>query len=155
MGRLLAQVRPVDTDSMTVFSGAAQIDRIVVCNTTASAVTHQIFHDPAGDNYKEETALFFDVSIAAKATAEHTFDPAIETAPPAIKTSYSFISWISSLFGKSIVERNKRRCLRSLHSLYYIYGITDLIFGHNVSGKSRLIREIRGRLFLILSPGEL
>ncbi len=83
MGRILAQVRPVDADPMTIFSGVASIDRIVVCNTTASAVTHQIFHDPAGDNYKEETALRFDKSIAAKGDDERIFDPPIETAPPA------------------------------------------------------------------------
>ena len=69
----IGQSRPSDTNFATLATLAASQDwinaRIVVCNTTAGALTYRICHDEDGTTADEGTALAWDVSIAANTTA--------------------------------------------------------------------------------------
>ncbi len=68
----LGQLRPANTTAATIYSPGSSTESIVrtitVCNLTASAVDYSIFDDDDGTTYDESTALYFNVSLAAKAT---------------------------------------------------------------------------------------
>ena len=68
----LAQLRPADTNTTTLFTSESNkqttIQNIIVCNTTAGAVTFQVFADADGNTYDEDTALYWNVSLAANTT---------------------------------------------------------------------------------------
>ena len=72
VNKQLAQIRPANTTAVSAYSPAAnvrtEIKRIVICNTTGSAVTFQLFLDDNGTIYDQTTALFYDVSLAADST---------------------------------------------------------------------------------------
>lgn len=46
----------------------------MVCNTTGSATTFDIYHDDDGSTYDQTTALFYGVSIEANTTVEVVAD---------------------------------------------------------------------------------
>jgi hypothetical protein len=78
-GSQLGQVRPADTTAASIYSPAASIEAkvtaIMVCNTTTIATTFRIFHDDNGTTYDADTALYYDVPLAANDTV--TFEVAI------------------------------------------------------------------------------
>jgi len=65
----LGQLMPTNTTAASIYSPGAStqtlIKSIVVCNTSAGAVTYRIFHDDNGTTYDTTTALYYDVSLAA------------------------------------------------------------------------------------------
>lgn len=65
----LGQLMPTNTTAASLYSPGAStqtlIKSIVVCNTSAGAVTYRIFHDDNGTTYNTTTALYYDVSLAA------------------------------------------------------------------------------------------
>ncbi len=80
----LGQLRPANTTAASLYSPPAATTwigkNLVVCNTTAGAITFRVFHDEDGTTYDTTTALYYDVSIAANTTlsltgflAGHTF----------------------------------------------------------------------------------
>ncbi len=66
--KVLGQATP-STTATSIYSpdsgNVGIIKTIVVCNTTAGALTFRIFLDDNGTTYSTATALFYDVSIAA------------------------------------------------------------------------------------------
>ena len=64
----LGQLMPTNTTAASLYSPGAStqtlIKSIVVCNTSAGAVTYRIFHDDNGTTYDTTTALYYDVSLA-------------------------------------------------------------------------------------------
>ena len=68
----LGQLRPANTTAASLYSPGANTETIVksilVCNTTGGAVTYRIFHDDDGTTYDENTALFWEMSLAANST---------------------------------------------------------------------------------------
>ena len=64
----LGQLMPTNTTAASIYSPGAStqtlIKSIVVCNTSAGAVTYRIFHDDNGTTYDTTTALYYDVSLA-------------------------------------------------------------------------------------------
>jgi hypothetical protein len=71
-GAQLFQNRPSGTTNTTAFTATqlTEFTRILVCNTTGSAVTFRLFHDDSGSTMDQSTALFYDVSIAANTTED-------------------------------------------------------------------------------------
>lgn len=65
----LFQHRENSTNPVSVFSPGSgeevEITRVIICNTSASAVTVRAFHDDDGTTYDESTALLWDWSIPA------------------------------------------------------------------------------------------
>lgn len=74
-GIQLAQAKPTNASATSIYSPAdgvsAEIIHIIVANTTTSAVTFRMFHDEDGTTYTQDTALFYDVSIAANHTVQY------------------------------------------------------------------------------------
>ena len=70
--RQLAQVRPPNTNTMSVLSAAVKrkvvVMSMVLCNTTTSAATFSIFLDKDGTTYDQTTALFYGITLAANTT---------------------------------------------------------------------------------------
>lgn len=70
--RQLAQSRPSGTSAVSVFSSGvnskATITSIVVANTTAGAVDYSLYLDKDGTTYDQTTALFYTISLAARAS---------------------------------------------------------------------------------------
>ena len=69
-GALLAQARPGGTSAVEAYVAPAaqrvEVTRIVVANTTGSAVAMSLFHDDAGgDTFTAATALYFAKSVPA------------------------------------------------------------------------------------------
>lgn len=66
--RLLAQLRPADTNAASIYSPraniVAEITRILVCNVSAAPATFRIFLDDDGTTYDETTALFWDAPLS-------------------------------------------------------------------------------------------
>lgn len=65
----LGQLKPADTAAASVYSpstdATAKLLLLVICNTTGSAATYQVFHDADGSTYDATTALSYSVSLAA------------------------------------------------------------------------------------------
>lgn len=72
IGERLAQVRPPSGATPVVAfspSPAAEVTRIVVCNTTGGNVTFSLYHDDAGSStFDATTALYYQVGINANTT---------------------------------------------------------------------------------------
>lgn len=68
----LGQLRPANTTAASIYASSsaqlAEVNTIVVCNTTASTAKYRIFYDVDGTTYSEATALFYDVTLAANST---------------------------------------------------------------------------------------
>jgi len=66
----LGTLRPADTNAHVIFSNVstAIVKSIFVCNTTALAATYRIFYAPHGVGEDQETAIYYDVSLAANTT---------------------------------------------------------------------------------------
>jgi len=69
----LAQYRPSATAAIVIYSSPEAISytnlkTIIICNAHTSAVTYQIFHDDDGEVLDLDSALFYNVSIAANST---------------------------------------------------------------------------------------
>ena len=73
-GKCLGQLRPADTNAASIYSPAAgvtaEIESIFVANNTAGAIAFRLFHDDDGTTYDQNTALYYDESIAANKTKE-------------------------------------------------------------------------------------
>lgn len=71
---ILAQSRPANTTATSVYSPSAsihtEINRVVVCNTSAASQKYRIFLDNTGTTYDETTALFWDVPVPADSTVQ-------------------------------------------------------------------------------------
>ncbi len=71
-GKQLGQLRPSDTTAASIYNSAAstatRITWLVICNTTAAAVTYRMFHDTDGTTYDETTALLFNSPLKANET---------------------------------------------------------------------------------------
>ena len=73
-----AQVELTTTDATTIVERVAdgpriEVVRLLICNTTGSAVTYRVFLDidAAGSaSYGTANALWYDVSLAANSTAD-------------------------------------------------------------------------------------
>ncbi len=69
ISKQLGQARPANTTAASVYSPAdgvtAELDTIVICNTSGSTATFRLFHDDDGTTYDETTALYWDVSATA------------------------------------------------------------------------------------------
>lgn len=70
--RQLAQVRPPNTNAMSVLSAGIKrkvvVTSVVLCNTTTAAATFSIFLDKDGTTYDQTTALFYGITLAANTT---------------------------------------------------------------------------------------
>ena len=95
-GRILGQLRPANTTAVTIYSPSAhnraEIRKIIVCNTSASAVTFRICHDENGTTYDETTAIMWDVDMVAGETKfieEDIWMDGREDSPPnlSVRTS--------------------------------------------------------------------
>ena len=68
----LAQARENSTNAVSVYGTdnghLSTLQTIMLCNTTASAVTFRLFFDEDGTTYDETTALYWDASLAAGST---------------------------------------------------------------------------------------
>ncbi len=71
--RMLSQGRPDSTNAVTLYTvptlRAAVISSYVVANSTASAATYRFFIDDDADDFDQDVALAYDVSIAANTSA--------------------------------------------------------------------------------------
>lgn len=70
-GALLAQVRPSGTSAEVAFTAprASEVTRVVICNTTANAVTASLFHDDTGSALLgEANALLFGIELLPNTT---------------------------------------------------------------------------------------
>lgn len=69
----LGQLRPANTTAASLYSPPASTTAIfktlIIANVTAGAALYRVFHDTDGTTYDQTTALFYDVSVAANATA--------------------------------------------------------------------------------------
>lgn len=69
---LLAQTRPSSTSAATAYTAPAgtrvEVKKIVIANTTGSAVTYRLFHHDTGTTYDQTTALAYDVSVPANSS---------------------------------------------------------------------------------------
>lgn len=65
--KVLGQLSPANTTAASIYSPSkiALINEIVICNTTAGAVTFRLFIDNDGTTYDQTTALFYDKSVPA------------------------------------------------------------------------------------------
>lgn len=67
IGKMLGQARPANTTAVSIYSPTtgvtANIQHIVICNTTGTAATFRIFHDDDGTTYDQTTALYYDKNI--------------------------------------------------------------------------------------------
>lgn len=76
----LAQLRPSDTNAASLVSPARlhtlEVETVVVCNTTGSAVTFRLFHDDDGTTYDQSTALQYDAALPANSSV--SFEVGIE-----------------------------------------------------------------------------
>ena len=72
LGRQLAQSRPSGTSAVSIYSpGAfyiAQINYIVIANTTGSTAYFSLFHDEDGTTYNETTTVAWQIDIATQAS---------------------------------------------------------------------------------------
>jgi len=72
----LGQLRPVNTTPASIYSPASStrtiVKSIIVCNVTGDPALYRIFHDDDGTTYDEDSALFWDIPIAANST--HTIE---------------------------------------------------------------------------------
>ncbi len=72
--KLLGQARPSSTTATSLYSPAANISTIIrtifVCNVTISVVKFRIFVHDSGSVFDEDTALFWDVTLAGNTTIE-------------------------------------------------------------------------------------
>jgi len=70
----LGQSNPANTTAASIYSPptgyTAVIKEIVVCNTTASAVTFQVCLDTDGTTYTAGTAHFWNVSLAGNTSVQ-------------------------------------------------------------------------------------
>lgn len=68
-GSQLAQLRP-SASASTAYTTTlrTEITQIVVCNTTGSATTYDVYHDDDGTTYSTDTALFYGVALPANTT---------------------------------------------------------------------------------------
>ena len=70
----LGQVRPTTNSPESIYSPGSNVTAIIksiyVCNTSNIDSSFRILCDEDGTTYDESTALFWDVSIAAKTTVE-------------------------------------------------------------------------------------
>lgn len=72
-GAQLAQARPASTDAAVLYSAparqVAEITRIVIANTTGSAVAASLFHDDSGGGaFDQSTALLYQIEVRANTT---------------------------------------------------------------------------------------
>lgn len=77
-GRLLARLRPSDTNAASLYVPGAdirgvEVQSLVIANSTGAAATYRVFYDDAGEtavaSLDQETALAYDVSLGANTTA--------------------------------------------------------------------------------------
>lgn len=77
-GAQFGQNRPGSTAAVSIFSPDYRdlytIENIIVCNTTAGAVTYSIFHDENGTTYDQTTAIVYGASIDANTTVVHEYN---------------------------------------------------------------------------------
>ncbi len=70
--KILGQATPANTTAVSIYnpdSGVLTlVDKVIVSNTTTSAVDYRIFIDADGTTYDTTTALFYDISLAANST---------------------------------------------------------------------------------------
>ena len=68
----LGQARPGDTNSVSIYSPAANVTTIIthifVCNTTGNTPAYSIYCDDDGSTYDETSALYFANAMAANTT---------------------------------------------------------------------------------------
>ncbi len=71
-GSRLAQTRPADTNAATAFTATinTEVTRVTVCNVTSSATTFRLFHAEDAESLNEDTALYWDVALAANTTID-------------------------------------------------------------------------------------
>lgn len=71
--KILSQTRPSATTASTVYSPAGSIETVIksicICNTSASSASYSIYLDADDETYDEASALFWQVPLAAGATA--------------------------------------------------------------------------------------
>lgn len=71
-GSQLGQLRPANTTAASLYSPASsietQITSITICNTTAALALFRLFIDDNGTTYDEESAMYFDITVAANDT---------------------------------------------------------------------------------------
>ena len=69
-GSQLAQIRPSSTAAQSVFTARlhTEITKILICNTTGSAVDASLYHDDDGSTFDETTALIFGKSVSGNDT---------------------------------------------------------------------------------------
>jgi hypothetical protein len=66
-GQQLAQSRPSDTAAVSLYKPEklhwVEVQKLVVCNTSALATTFRVMHDDNGTTYDKTTSLFWDIPI--------------------------------------------------------------------------------------------
>ena len=72
--KVLGQARENSTNAVSVYSPGSDVTAIiksvVLCNNTSNDETFRIFLDDDGTTYDQNTALFYDVPLAANTTVE-------------------------------------------------------------------------------------
>jgi hypothetical protein len=74
----LGQKRLASTSAAPIYhpptNGYADIDCVIVCNTTASAVTYSLYNDKDGTNFTTDTLIYDLITLPASTTHYLTFD---------------------------------------------------------------------------------
>jgi len=74
----LAQSRPGDTSTHTLYAkptnSQVYITSILIANVTSSSATYSVFWDADGTTYTNDTALAYNVTLAANGIASLEFD---------------------------------------------------------------------------------
>ena len=88
VGSQLAQARPGDTNNATLYSPPAytktRIVSLFICNTSGAVADARVFHDDDGTTFSEATALYWDLSVGAKETAEKELEMLMDDTSGAI-----------------------------------------------------------------------
>ena len=76
--KLLAQKRPAGTSASLLYkpptNGRTEITSIIVCNTTATAATFNLYHDNDGSNFNVDTLIYSVITVSGNSTAFLCFD---------------------------------------------------------------------------------
>ncbi len=107
--RILAQSRPNGTGNTTAYTKPTIANKlstvygIVVCNTTASAVTYRVFVCTNGSTYDQTTALVYDAPLAANESQMVELQFTLDTASGTIGVQSS----TGNAINFTIIGKNK------------------------------------------------